>query len=67
MDRVFSELLPQDKMTHVEALIKEGKRVLFVGDGINDAPVLARADLGVAMGDWDQTLPLKRGYGTDDR
>lgn len=50
MDRVFSELLPQDKMTHVEALIKEGKRVLFVGDGINDAPVLARADLGVAMG-----------------
>jgi len=50
IDRVFSELLPQDKMTHVEALIEEGKRVLFVGDGINDAPVLARADLGVAMG-----------------
>ncbi len=50
IDRVFSELLPQDKMTHVEALIAEGKKVLFVGDGINDAPVLARADLGVAMG-----------------
>lgn len=50
IDRVFSELLPQDKMTHVEALISEGKKVLFVGDGINDAPVLARADLGVAMG-----------------
>lgn len=50
MDRVFSELLPQDKMAHVEALIEEGKKVLFVGDGINDAPVLARADLGVAMG-----------------
>lgn len=50
IDRVFSELLPQDKMMHVEALIAEGKKVLFVGDGINDAPVLARADLGVAMG-----------------
>ena len=50
IDRVFSELLPQDKMTHVEALIAEGRKVLFVGDGINDAPVLARADLGVAMG-----------------
>ncbi|BES63791.1 heavy metal translocating P-type ATPase [Gottschalkiaceae bacterium SANA] len=50
IDRVFSELLPQDKMNHVEALIAEGRKVLFVGDGINDAPVLARADLGVAMG-----------------
>ena len=50
IDRVFSELLPQDKMAHVEALIAEGRKVLFVGDGINDAPVLARADLGVAMG-----------------
>ncbi len=50
IDIVYSELLPQDKLTHVEALINNNQRVLFVGDGINDAPVLARADIGVAMG-----------------
>lgn len=50
MDSVYSELLPQDKMNHVEVLINKGKKVLFAGDGINDAPVLARADIGVAMG-----------------
>jgi Cd2+/Zn2+-exporting ATPase len=50
IDTVFSELLPQDKLIHVEKLIDEGRKVLFVGDGINDAPVLARADIGVAMG-----------------
>lgn len=50
IDTVYSELLPQDKMKHVEAMIDKGQKVLFVGDGINDAPVLARADLGVAMG-----------------
>jgi len=50
IDVVHSELLPQDKMTHVEEKKEKGRRVLFVGDGINDAPVLARADIGVAMG-----------------
>lgn len=50
LDKVYSELLPQDKMKHLEDLIDEGKKVLFAGDGINDAPVLARADIGVAMG-----------------
>ena len=53
VDKVFAELLPGDKVEKVEDLIKnnstEGK-VIFVGDGINDAPVLARADIGVAMG-----------------
>lgn len=47
---VESELMPGDKLSTVERLIDQGSRTMFVGDGINDAPVLARADIGVAMG-----------------
>lgn len=52
IDRFFSELLPADKVKHIEDLIEESKggKVAFVGDGINDAPVIARADIGIAMG-----------------
>ena len=53
IDRVYSELLPGDKVERVEALLaeKQGREILaFAGDGINDAPVLSRADLGIAMG-----------------
>ncbi len=53
IDWVFSELLPADKVSKVEELLKmkTGKaKLAFVGDGINDAPVLSRADIGVAMG-----------------
>lgn len=50
LDAVYSELLPEDKVGWMEQLNTEAKRTAFVGDGINDAPVLAGADLGVAMG-----------------
>ncbi len=50
IDSAFGGLLPQDKVRHVEALQKEGKKVAFVGDGINDAPVITLADVGMAMG-----------------
>ena len=45
-----AELLPEDKVSRMEALLHEGGKVAFCGDGINDAPVLRRADLGIAMG-----------------
>lgn len=50
IDEVYANLLPEDKVRHVEEYKRNGHRVIVVGDGINDAPALASADIGIAMG-----------------
>ena len=47
---VIAEVMPSEKSNHIQKLQNEGKKVAFIGDGINDAPALVQADLGIAMG-----------------
>ncbi len=59
LDAVYSELLPEDKVAAVQLLKEQGHRVAMAGDGINDAPAIATADIGLSMGDGGTDIAME--------
>ena len=57
VDEISSELLPEQKLQRVQQLLAQGNRVVMVGDGVNDAPALAQATVGVAIGSGTERRP----------
>ena len=57
-----AELMPQDKIKHVQDAQDQGSRVMMIGDGINDAPALAQADIGIAMGDSGTDIAIETAH-----
>ena len=59
IEKVYSELLPDEKVSHVERMMKEGRKVCMIGDGINDAPALKISDVGVSMGEMGTDITVE--------